>query len=159
MNVLSKLRNRSLNRALDQFLAEKQASKMPNIQRINSLLIILDESDKSIVKSIENSAKGLFNTNRCGFVILCNEMSDNILQSDLYNEITPKDFGFMSVLKPEKHEYLRKLPSSNMIANMAAKHGHQRLHLLPSQVRFQGQLPTKRLCEDLRLGDRKPESY
>ena len=83
MNVFSKLRNRSLNRALDQFLAEKQASKMPNIQRINSLLIILDESDKSIVKSIENSAKGLFNTNRCGFVILCNEMSDNILQSDL----------------------------------------------------------------------------
>lgn len=121
MNVFSKLRNRSLNRALDQFFAEKQASKMPNIQRINSLLIILDESDKSIVKSIENSAKGLFNTNRCGFVILCNEMSDNILQSDLYNEITPKDFGFMSVLKPEKHEYLRKLPSSNMIVNMAAK--------------------------------------
>ena len=49
-------------------------------------------------------------------------MSDNILQSDLYNEITPKDFGFMNVLRPEKHEYIRKLPFSNMIVNMAMKH-------------------------------------
>ena len=65
--------------------------------------------------------KSLFGANRCGFIILCNQMSDTILQSDLYNEITPKDFGFMSVLKPEKHEYLRKLPYSAMIINMASK--------------------------------------
>lgn len=121
MNLFNQLRNRSLNRALDQYLTERQAVKLPNLQRIHSVLIILDEQDKSIVKSIENSVKGLFETNRCGFIILCNQMSDNILQSDLYNEITPKDFGFMNVLKPEKHEYLRKLPSSNMIVNMATK--------------------------------------
>lgn len=84
-------------------------------------MIILDEQDKSIVKNIENSVKGLFGASRCGFIILCNQMSDNVLQSDLYTEITPKDFGFMSVLKPEKHEFLRKLPSSNMIINMASK--------------------------------------
>lgn len=121
MNLLSKLRIRSLQRALQQYLAEKQDAKLPNIQRVNSILIILDEGDKSIVKSIENSAKALFGTPKCGFVILCNQMSDTILQSDLYTEITPKDFGFMSVLKPEKHEFLRKLSSSNMIVNMAAK--------------------------------------
>ncbi len=121
MNFSSYLRNRALKRALEQFLAEKPLSKMPNLQRINSMLIILDESDKSIVKNIESSAKSLFGTNRCGFVILCNQMSDTILQSDLYTEITPKDFGFMSVLKPEKHEYIRKLPFSNMIVNMAGK--------------------------------------
>jgi len=85
------------------------------------MLIILDESDKGIVKSIESSAKGLFSTSRCGFIILCNQMSDTILQSDLYTEITPKDFGFMSVLKPEKHEYLKKLPFCNIIINMASK--------------------------------------
>lgn len=121
MNVFSYFRNRSLDRALEQYLAEKQASKLPNFQRINSVLTILDESDKSIVKTIESSVKGLFSTSRCGFLILCNQMSDNILQSDMFNEITPKDFGFMSVLKPEKHEYIRKLASSNMIINMAAK--------------------------------------
>lgn len=85
------------------------------------MLIILDEDDKGIVKSIESSAKGLFSTSRCGFIILCNQMSDTILQSDLYTEITPKDFGFMSVLKPEKHEYLKKLPFCNIIINMASK--------------------------------------
>ncbi len=96
---------------------------MPNPQRIASVLIILDESDRSIVRSIESSVKALFGTTRCGFLILCNQMSDNVLQSDLYNEITPKDFGFMSVLKPDKHEYIRKLPSCNMIVNMAVKNG------------------------------------
>ena len=121
MNFSSYLRNRALNRALEQFLADKPLAKMPNLQRINSILIILDEGDKSIVKNIESSVKGLFGVGRCGFIILCNQMSDTILQSDLYNEITPKDFGFMSVLKPEKHEYLRKLPYSSMIINMAGK--------------------------------------
>jgi len=121
MKILTYLRNRSFRRAFEQYLAEKVAVKLPNIQKVNSMLIILDESDKGIVKSIESSAKGLFSTSRCGFIILCNQMSDTILQSDLYTEITPKDFGFMSVLKPEKHEYLKKLPFCNIIINMASK--------------------------------------
>ncbi len=121
MNFSSYLRNRALKRALEQFLAEKPAAKMPNLQRINSILIILDEGDKSIVKNIESSVKGLFGANRCGFIILCNQMSDTILQSDLYTEITPKDFGFMSVLKPDKNEFLKKLPFSAMLINMAGK--------------------------------------
>lgn len=121
MNFSSYLRNRALNRAMEHFLAEKPMAKMPNLQRISSILMVLDESDKSIVKNIENSTKNLFGTSRCGFIILCNQMSDNILQSDLYTEITPKDFGFLSVLKSEKNEFIRKLPTSNIIINMAAK--------------------------------------
>lgn len=121
MNFLSKIRNHAIRRALDQFPNEKTLVKLPNAQKVSSMLIILDGGDKSIVRNIESSAKALFGTNRCGFIVLCNEMSDTILQSDLYTEITPKDFGFMSVLKPEKHEYLKKWPFSNMIINMAAK--------------------------------------
>ena len=121
MNFSSYLRNRALNRALEQYLADKPLAKMPNLQRISSILIILDEGDKSIVKNIESSVKGLFGINRCGFIILCNQMSDSILQSDLYTEITPKDFGFMSVLKPDKHEFIRKLPFSAILINMASK--------------------------------------
>ena len=121
MNFSSYLRNRALNRSLEQYLAEKPISKMPNLQRINGILIILEEGDKSIVKSIESSVKALFGASRCGFVILCNQMSDTILQSDLYTEITPKDFGFMSVLKPDKHEFIRKLPFSAVLINMASK--------------------------------------
>ena len=107
MNLINKIRNRALRKALDQFLEEKIAVKLPNVQKVNSILIILDEGDKGIVKNIESSTKALFGTNRCGFIILCNQMSDTILQSDLYTEITPKDFGFMSVLKPEKREYIK----------------------------------------------------
>ena len=121
MKIFTYLRNRSLRHAFEQFMDEKVVVKMPNVQRVNSMAIILDEGDKSIVKSIESSAKGLFGTGRCGFVILCNQMSETILQSDLYTEITPKDFGFMSVLKPEKHEFIKKLPFSNIIINMASK--------------------------------------
>ena len=121
MNFSSYLRNRALNKALEQFLSEKTAAKMPNLQRLNSVLIILDENDKSIHKNIESSVKSLFGAGRCGFIILCNQMSDTILQSDLYTEITPKDFGFMSVLKPEKHEYIKKWPFSNILINMASK--------------------------------------
>ena len=121
MNFSSYLRNRALNKALEQFLAEKPMVKMPNLQRVSSILIILDEGDKSIVKNIESSAKSLFGASRCGFIILCNQMSDTILQSDLYTEITPKDFGFMSVLKPDKHEFIKKLPFSSILINMAGK--------------------------------------
>ena len=121
MNFSSYLRNRALKKALEQFLAEKPMVKMPNLQRLTSILIILDEGDKSIVKNIESSAKSLFGASRCGFVILCNQMSDTILQSDLYTEITPKDFGFMSVLKPDKHEFIKKLPFSAILINMAGK--------------------------------------
>jgi hypothetical protein len=121
MKISSYLRNRALSRAFEQFLAEKTAAKMPNLQRVTSVLVILDEHDKSIHKNIESSVKALFGAGRCGFIILCNQMSETILQSDLYCEITPKDFGFMSVLKPDKHEFLKKLPYSTMIINMAGK--------------------------------------
>ena len=66
MNFSSYLRNRALRRALEQFLAEKPTAKMPNLQRVTSILIILDEGDKSIVKNIESSAKSLFGASRCG---------------------------------------------------------------------------------------------
>lgn len=121
MNVINKIRNRALRKALDQFSEEKVAVKLPNAQKVNSMLIIIDEGDKGIVKNIESSAKALFGTNRCGFIVLCSQMSDTILQSDLYTEITPKDFGFMSVLKNEKHEYIKKWPFCNMIINMATR--------------------------------------
>ncbi len=121
MELFNKIRNRALNRALEQFIADKPPIKLPNLQRINSILIILEDNEKGMIRGIESSVKSLFGTSRCGFVILSSEMSENMLQSDLYNEITPKDFGFMSVLKPERHEYVRKLPTTNMIINMARR--------------------------------------
>lgn len=122
MKLIDKIKNRALRKALDHFMNEKEPVKMPNVKKINSAIIILEERDKKNVKSIENSMKSLFGTSRCGFVVLCSQMSDTILQSDLYTEVTPKHFGFMSVLKPEKQQEIHKLPLCNVIINMASKH-------------------------------------
>ena len=122
MKLIDRIKNRALRKALDHFIEEKEPIKMPNVKKINSAIIILEEYDKENVKGIESSMKALFGTARCGFVILCNQMSDTILQSDLYTEVTPKNFGFMSVLKPEKYQEIRKLPLCNVIINMASKH-------------------------------------
>mgnify|MGYP004449451235 FL=1 len=119
--IINKIRYKALHRALDRFLETKEPIKMPNLQRVNSITIILEEKDKAVLKNIESAAKSLFKTGRCGFLILSDQMAENMLQSDLYTEVTPKDFGFMSVLKPEKYNEVHKLPFSNMIINMATK--------------------------------------
>lgn len=120
--MFEKIRNRKIRRALEQFVSEKPVAKFPDIQKLSSCTIILDENDKGIIKNIESRVKTLFCISCCRFVILCNQFSEDILQSDLYCEITPKDFGFMDVLKPEKHEFVRKLPSTYLLVNMAVKH-------------------------------------
>lgn len=122
MKLIDRIKNRALRKAIGRFINDKEPIKMPNVQKINSAIIIVDEHDKENVRSIESSMKSLFGTSRCGFVILCNQMSDTILQSDLYTEVTPKDFGFMSVLKPEKQQEIHNLPLCNVIINMASKH-------------------------------------
>ena len=119
MNLINKIRYRALHKSLERFSEIKGLVKLPNMLKVSSVLIILEERDKTVLKNIESTVKSLFGANRCGFIVLCDQISDNMLQSDLYTEITPKDFGFMSVLKAEKHDYLKNLPSANMIVNMA----------------------------------------
>ena len=40
----------------------------------------------------------------------------------MHYEITPKDFGVFSVLKKEKQEYVRRLPATFLLVNMASEH-------------------------------------
>ena len=122
MKLIDRIKNKALRKALDHFIEEKEPIKMPNVKKINSAIIILEEYDKENVRNIESSMKSLFGTTRCSFIVLTNTMSDTILQSDFFLEVTPKDFGFMSVLKPEKHQEIHKLPLSNVIINMGSKH-------------------------------------
>ena len=93
MNLINKIRYRALHKALEHFTEIKDPVKLPNMLKVSSIIIILEERDKTVLKNIENTVKGLFGANRCGFIILCDQMSDDMLQSDLYNEITPKDLG------------------------------------------------------------------
>lgn len=120
--MLEKLRYRILNRSIDQFIAEKKGCKMPDFERLSSIIVILEDLDKEQVRIIEEQFKNVFGVNRIRFVIITDNASDDVLLSDQYCEVTTKDFGFMKVLKVDKQEEIRKLPMTNMLINMAKKH-------------------------------------
>ncbi|MGP1446145.1 MAG: DUF6913 domain-containing protein [Candidatus Limimorpha sp.] len=120
--MLDKIRNRILKRSIEKFIKGKAVAKLPDLQRISSVIIILEESEKQLIRSIESNMKQLFGIAYCRFVVLSNQISDTVLQSDLHYEITPKDFGVFSVLKKEKQEYVRRLPATFLLVNMASEH-------------------------------------
>ena len=122
MSIIDKLRYRILNRSICQFIAEKNGCRMPDIAKLASMIVILDDMDKESVRIIEDRIKSLFNITWPRFIIITEKASEDVLLSDHYCEVTTKDFGFMKVLKAEKQEELRKLPMSHLIVNMSKKH-------------------------------------
>ena len=122
MSVLDKLRYRILNRSIKQFIAEKNGCRMPDTDKLTSMIIILDDMDKQAVRALEDRIKALFGIGRTRFIIITEKASNNVLLSDEYCEVTTKDFGFMKVLKAEKQEEVRKLPMTHLLVNMSKKH-------------------------------------
>ena len=122
MSLIDKLRYRILNRSIKQFIAEKNGCRMPDLEKLSSVIIILDDMDKEEVRVIEDRIKALFGITRSRFIIITEKASNNVLLSDQYCEVTTKDFGFMKVLKAEKQEEVRKLPMTHLIVNMSKKH-------------------------------------
>lgn len=120
--MLEKLRYRILNRSIDQFIADKKGCKMPDFERLSSIIVILEDLDKEQVRDLEEHFKKAFGINRIRFVIITDNASNDVLLSDQYCEVTTKDFGFMKVLKADRQEEIRKLPMTNMLVNMAKKH-------------------------------------
>lgn len=122
MSLIDKLRYRILNRAIKQFVAEKNGCRMPDLEKLSSVIIILDDLDKQTVRVIEDRIKSLFGISRSRFIIITEKASNDVLLSDQYCEVTTKDFGFMKVLKAEKQEEVRKLPMTHLLVNMSKKH-------------------------------------
>lgn len=122
MSLIDKLRYRILNRDIKQFIAEKNGCRMPDLDKLTSAIIILDDMDKEEVRIIEERIKALFGNTRSRFIIITEKASNNVLLSDQYCEVTTKDFGFMKVLKSEKQEEVRKLPMTHLLVNMSKKH-------------------------------------
>ncbi len=120
--MFDKLRYRILNKSINQFIAGKNGCKMPEIQKLSSVIVILEDLDKQTVRNIEERYKTLFGIGRIRFVIITEKASDDVLLSDQYCEVTTKDFGFMKVLKAEKQEEIRKLPMTQLLVNMAKSH-------------------------------------
>ena len=120
--MLEKLRYRILSRTINQFIAEKNGCKMPDFEKLSSIIVILEDLDKESVRALEDRFKSVFGINRIRFVIITENASKDMLLSDQYCEVTTKDFGFMKVLKAEKQEEIRKLPMTHLLINMAKKH-------------------------------------
>ena len=120
--MFEKLRYRILNRSINQFIEEKNGCRMPDLEQLNSVIVILEDLDKQMVRAIEERIKNLFGIGRIRFIIITEKASDDVLLSDQYCEVTTKDFGFMKVLKAEKQEEVRKLPMTHLIVNMAKNH-------------------------------------
>lgn len=120
--MFEKLRYRILNRSINQFIAEKNGCRMPDLEKLNSVIVILEDLDKQTVRAIEERIKTLFGISRIRFIIITEKASNDVLLSDQYCEVTTKDFGFMKVLKAEKQEEVRKLPMTHLIVNMAKNH-------------------------------------
>lgn len=122
MGMLEKLKYRILNRDIDQFIANKKGCRMPDFERLNSVIIIIEDLDKQTVRAIEERIKTIFGITRSRFIIISEKASDDMLRSDQYCEVTTQDFGFMKVLTTEKQEEIRKLPMTHLLINMAKKH-------------------------------------
>ncbi len=95
---------------------------MPDLEKLSSVIVILEDVDKEMVRPIEERIKTRFGITRSRFIIITEKASNNVLLSDEYCEVTTKDFGFMKVLKAEKQEEVRKLPMTHLIVNMAKNH-------------------------------------
>ncbi|MCR5013414.1 MAG: hypothetical protein K6A28_01420 [Bacteroidales bacterium] len=120
--MFEKLKYRILNRSIDQFIADKKGARLPDFDRLNSVIIIIEDLDKQTVRAIEDRVKTVFGITRTRFIIISEKASDDMLRSDQYCEVTTQDFGFMKVLTAEKQEEIRKLPMTHLLINMAKKH-------------------------------------
>ncbi|MBO6026906.1 MAG: hypothetical protein J6P73_06625 [Bacteroidales bacterium] len=120
--MFERLRYIILRRAIKQFIAEKSGCKMPDFERLSSIIVILEDLDKEKVRAIEERFKNVFGINRIRLIIISEKASNDMLLSDQYCEVTTKDFGFMKVLKAEKQEEIHKLPMTQLLVNMAQKH-------------------------------------
>ena len=120
--MFEKIKYRILNRSIEQFIAEKKGCRLPDFERLNSVILIIEDLDKQNVRAIEERIKTIFGITRSRFIIISEKASDDMLRSDQYCEVTTNDFGFMKVLTAEKQEEIRKLPMTHLLINMAKKH-------------------------------------
>ncbi|MBR4390539.1 MAG: hypothetical protein IKT08_00320 [Bacteroidales bacterium] len=120
--MFEKLKYKILNRSIDQFIADKKGCRMPDFERLNSIILIIEDLDKQNVRAIEERIKSVFGITRSRFIIITEKASDDMLRSDQYCEVTTQDFGFMKVLTAEKQEEIKKLPMTHLLVNMAKKH-------------------------------------
>lgn len=121
MGLIDFVHSRIMRREFDRFVTKRKPTVMPRLDRPIALTFILEDITKQTISDIKNIARDVFGQVHCRFVIITEEMSDSILQSDSYCEITSKDFNFLHLIKSKAKDDLDKVAASHILINMARK--------------------------------------
>ena len=121
MNLIDFIHNKLINREFDRFVARRRPAVLPRMDKPIALTFILEDISKQTISDIKAISRNVFGQVHCRFIIITDKLSDSILQSDSYCEITPKDFNFMKLIKAKTKEDLDKIAASHVLINMARK--------------------------------------
>mgnify|MGYP003423448935 CR=1 FL=1 len=107
-------RKRNIKRNIQQ----KRLLQFPNINKSPIMTILLDENQKKDIKMMEQFVKNSLNPHKLRFLILCETLPDDLLQSDFMFFILKEDFNKVGILKKEKEIILRSF-SDELFVNLS----------------------------------------
>lgn len=109
-------RKRNVKRNLQQ----KNVLKFPELDNSTMMTILLDYNQKNDIKEIERLIKVNVNPKSLRFIVLCDSLPENIIQTDLMVLINKNDFNSFGVLKKEKDSMLKSM-CNDLFINMSDK--------------------------------------
>lgn len=92
---------------------------MPDLSKNLIVTILVDENQKKNIKELELCAKQLFKPKQLRFIVLCDSIPDDVLQSDfLHFVLLKEDFNMFGVFKKDKEVVIRSCVG-NVFINMS----------------------------------------
>ena len=107
-------RKRNIKRNIQQ----KRLLQFPNINKSPIMTILLDENQKKDIKKMEQFVRSSLNPHKLRFLILCETLPDDLLQSDFMFFILKEDFNKVGILKKDKEVVLRSF-SDELFVNLS----------------------------------------
>ena len=121
MKLIDFIHKKLIHREFEHFIARRKPAVLPRLDKPIALTFILEDVNKQTISDIKAISRNVFGQVHCRFIILTEQLSDSILQSDSYCEITPKDFNFLKLVKADIKDDLDKVATSHVLINMARK--------------------------------------
>ncbi|MBR5603599.1 MAG: hypothetical protein IKW51_05250 [Bacteroidales bacterium] len=105
-------------RIIKRNLQQKRLLQFPDINKSPITTVLLDENQKKDIKMMEQFIKTSLNPHKLRFVVLSEDLPDNLLQSDYMFFILKDDFNKFGILKKEKEMSLRSF-SDELFINLS----------------------------------------
>lgn len=88
-------------------LQRERMMQFPDFEKYLTITLMIDDSQKKIVKEMDAFVKNAFNSTKVRFVVMTKNLQSDFLQSDTMFFLEKTDFNIFGVLKKEKEEALR----------------------------------------------------